>query len=215
MIDCITRKDMKFGGYFIPARSKGVIINKPQYDKVVPGLNLLISISLYNMRTEEERKEGVPLSHVERRNELESMDGSSSARMIGIVVCADGNQVYIDGGHKFYEDAHLTGRQIERILGQIPPGLHTDEYRKDYKIRHVIDYMENDFAEWVGLNCEFKPLTKQDIENGEGFDGAAPGDRVLSDAGLEAFFSKQREHQNKLEAATGFTYGFKGGLIWD
>ncbi|MNP72343.1 hypothetical protein D3C76_1688770 [compost metagenome] len=68
--------------------------------------------------------------------------------------------------------------------------------------------------EWIHNNCEFVELTEEEIENGEGFDGAQAGDRTLSDSGLEKFYIKKLEYQNKLET-TGFTYDFKGGLIWD
>jgi len=59
-----------------------------------------------------------------------------------------------------------------------------------------------------------KDLAEEDIENREGIDGSYPAERILSEIGLRQFEEKQLEYQTKIEV-TGFTYEFKGGLIWD
>ncbi|KLU63109.1 hypothetical protein CEB3_c05290 [Peptococcaceae bacterium CEB3] len=215
---CITREDMKFGQYFVPARTKAKVISKPMYHDVgLPGLQLYIAIKLFDIHPNPKAGAGVPLSEVEINNELEGvrMNGSNS-KMEGIVVYTHGNQVYMDGGDEFYASATLSKLMVQRIFGEdIPKFVDKAQYTHDcYTLESVIGHLENEFSDWVKGNCDFKILTEEDIENGEGMDGSEPGDSVLSELGLKQFYEKQLEFQKKLEV-TGFTYEFKGGLIWE
>ncbi|HVJ49391.1 hypothetical protein [Desulfitobacterium sp.] len=214
---CITREDMKFGHYLIPARTSAEVVNTPQYHEVnIPGLHLRIAINLFNIHPKKHL--GVPISEIEINNEFERCAyGSAKSKMIGIEIDTQGDQVYIDAGDKFYRDATLSQWNVEKIFGENTPDDLTKapySHLKEYRLESIIEYLEEEFAEWVNGNCEFTILTEEDIENGIGFDGAGPGDRILSDKGLEQFREKQLEYQKRLER-TGFTYRFKGGLIWE
>lgn len=209
---CITRKDMKFGEYFISARTRANLVFNPSSHTVdAPGVYIQIAIRFFDMESEESKVKGVPRTKTEIENELEQ-----GSKMKGIVIDTNMKQVYIDADDKFYRDIHLGKWALEKIFGNsIPEQIEKDPYYKnEYLLSSVIDYLENEFAEWVQENCHFCKVTKKDIQNGDAFDGAEPGDRQLSDRGLQEFYAKQLEYQNKLEV-TGFTYEFKGGLYWE
>lgn len=216
MINCITKNDMKFGEYFIPARTKAKVINTPSSKSAdVPGLQLTLAVSFWDMTTKDEKKKGVPLTKLQFNNELENNSfGNTDSQLKGIVIATNGTQVYLDAEDSFYEDARLSKWQVEKIFeGKIPESITPGPYTNKYSLSEVVCYLEEEFAEWVRGNCHFRKITKREIENGEAFDGASPGDKTLSGTGLEQFYNKQLEYQARLET-TGFTYEFKGGLYW-
>lgn len=211
---CITRNDMKFGDYFIPARTKAIVINKPAYREAnIPGLYLDIAIRLSDAALKQRKT--VPINEVEVGNELESTHYQRS-KMVGIEIQTNGEHVFMDAGDSFYNDSMIAEWEVKKIFPNgVPEALEKAPYHiNQYMLQSIIDYLENEFAEWVQKNCDFHKLTKRDIENGEGFDGACPGDRILSNSGMEQFDKKKNEYQARLETI-GFTYDFKGGLIWD
>lgn len=212
---CITKEDMKFGTYIIPARTRAEVINTPKYREAgMPGLQLRIAIKLFDMHPN--KMTGVPVFETRINNELEKTCCSDTkSQMIGIEIYTQGDKVFLDAGDKFYNDVTLSEWQVKNILGEsIPESLEKKEYTKGYLLSSVIEHIENEFGEWVTKNCHFKKLTKKDIENGEGFDGAMVGDRTLSPKGMQQFEEKQQEYKNLLETS-GFTYEFEGGLIWE
>jgi len=216
---CITKHDMKFGDYFIPARTKATVINTPRcHDADIPGLYLQLAISLWDMLPTERKEEGVPVFVTQINNEMEneSIPFNTQSQMVGIVVDTNSTQVYLDAGDDFYFDATISEWKVKKIFdGIVPEQIEKRRYvSKEYYLRSIIEYLDEEFTEWVQKNCHFRKLTKQDIENGEGFDGASPGDRILSTKGMKQFEEKKRKYQAKLETI-GFTYDFKGGLIWD
>lgn len=168
------------------------------------------------MESEEAKIKGVPVAKTAIENELEHSKYDVGSKMTGIVIDSNMAQIYMDAGDSFYKDAHISKWDLEKILGDIiPEEIEKAPYNKDkYLLSSIINYLEKEFAEWVQGNCHFRKVTKSDIENGDAFDGAEPGDRQLSDKGLKEFYEKQLEYQNKLEV-TGFTYEFKGGLHWE
>lgn len=214
---CIIRNNMKFGNYFIPARTSGNLVFNPRSQTVnAPGIYIQVAIRLFDMESEESKIKGVPIAKTEIVNELEQSRCNEGSKMTGIVVDSNMAQVYMDAGDSFYKDAHLRKWDLEKIFGDyIPEVIEKAPYYKDtYLLSSTIDCLENEFTEWVQKNCHFRKLTKRDIENGDTFDGAEPGDRQLSERGLQEFNRKILEYQNKLEV-TGFTYEFKGGLYWE
>ncbi len=215
MISCITREDMKFGDYFIPARTKARVVNTPEYRNAnVPGLQLIIIVTLFDFNPH--RGTGVPISRVHIQDEMEpGKMGATRSQMEGIVIYTHADRVFLDAGDRFYYDATLGKWQVEKIFGStIPEGINKAQYSEAYLLQSVVSYLGDEFAKWVQQNCHFRKLTKRDIENGDGFDGAEPGDKTLSVKGLGQFEAKQLEYQNRLEV-TGWTYDFKGGLIWE
>ena len=65
---CLTKNDMKFGKYFIPARTKARVIGKPNYkDAGVPGLDLYLAFTLWDISLMQ--KKSIPVSKVEIKNE--------------------------------------------------------------------------------------------------------------------------------------------------
>lgn len=208
---CITRNDMKFGEYFIPARTKAEVINKPTYKQAdLPGLQLRIVINLFDIHPN--KGTGVPLSVAQKNNELKN---GAFGQMYGIAIYTNAPQVYLDAGDSFYQDSILSEWRVRKIFGEtIPESIRKAEFERGYLLIDVVYCLEEEFSDWVQDNCHFRKLTKRDIENGDGFDGASPGDRMLSGKGLEQFHEKRLEYQKRLEV-TGFTYDFKGGLIWD
>jgi hypothetical protein len=208
---------MKFGEYFIPARTKTLLVNKPEYRGAnLPGMSLVLAVSLFDIHPR--KATGVPQNEVQIYNQLEAHHHfGTTSKMTGIVVETKGDKVFLDAGDRFYEDFTLYEWQVQNIFGQtIPEQIEKSQYRnvRSYYLSSVVEYLENEFADWVQKNCKFRELTKADIEAGYGFDGAEPGDRTLSDKGLVQFNQKQLEYMNRLEV-TGFTHDFKGGLIWD
>lgn len=211
---CLIKNDMKFGEYFIPARTKARVIGKPNYKEAdIPGLDLYLAVTLRDI--ELKQKESVLISDIEIKNELE--EKSKDTVMVGITIRTDGTKVLMDAGNDFYEDATIYDFQVKKVLGidNIPEEVEKAKYmNRHYYLRSLVDYIENQFTKWVKDNCEFYTYTEEDIENGECYADAEPGDTTLSDKGLEQFKNKESEYQCMLERI-GFTYEFKGGLIWE
>ena len=78
----------------------------------------------------------------------------------------------------------------------------------------MIEYLEEDFSDWVKENCDFREVTQEDIDEDISHSDFEVGDETLTDYGLKLFEKKKLEYQAKLEII-GFTYDFQGGLIWD
>lgn len=124
----------------------------------------------------------------------------------------------MDAGDKEYYDYGLYDWQFEKIFGKdnIPQQLLIGKHKyngKDARLQDVVDYLDEEFAEWVRKNCEFRTIDEDDIENDWRFSDFEVGDETLSDRGLEQFDKKCLEYKNRLET-TGFTYEFTGGLHW-
>lgn len=208
---CLTRYEMRFGNIVVPARTKCMVINEVNTDTVdAPGVYIRILVKNHDINLNRMQNENKVIKHHSNVNQ---------ATLCGIVIDTDTTAVYMDAGDKLYFNTGVYDWQLEKIFGKenVPQNLLLGKYGyncKDASLQSVIDCLEDDFSSWVMENCEFHTLTEEDIENGDGFDGAEPGDTILSDAGLSQFYKKQLEYQNKLETI-GFTYDFKGGLIWD
>ncbi len=207
---CITRKEMKFGEYVIPARTKCDLVNILKTTTVdAPGVQLTIKVSLLDIKYNTEL-----LSEIQKKDEYDS--GYNTATLSGIVIWTNTENVYMDAGDLLYKDYNLYDWQLERIfdndntLKNLFISMH--KYNKnETSLEDIIEYFDNEFAEWVGSNCNFITLTEENVEDYGDFE---IGDSVLSENGLEQFFKKQLEYQNKLESI-GFTYDFKGGLNWN
>jgi len=209
---CITRKDMKFGGYLVPARTRATVIGNPSSTTVdAPGVQLSITISFWNMHPN--RKDGVPLNELQVLNELGQYD---DAKLTGLMIDTNTEQVYMDAGDQFYRGATLYKWQVEKIFeGKIPEDVSLKEHNdREYKLDAIVSCLGATLASWVQKNCDFRRVTKRDIENGETIEDACPGDTMLSNKGLRQFEEKLLEYQNRLES-TGFTYEFDGGLVWN
>lgn len=207
---CITRYEMKFGDIIVPARTQCRIINKPDtFTADASGVQINVVVENYDINAEYKENENKVIKYRYNVND---------ASLSGIFIRTNTQSVYMNAGDKMYWDYGLYDWQLEKIFdkGNIPEGLFKGKYAyygKDAKLQDVIEYLEEEFAEWVQENCEFIALTEEDIEDGLGFDDAEEGDTTLSQNGIEQFEKKCLEYQNKLET-TGFTYDFKGGLIW-
>ena len=211
----LIKNDMKFGEYFIKGRTRARVINKPRYKKVnIPGLDLYLALNLSEI--ELNKKESVLVSDIEIKNELD--EKSKDTVMVGITIRTDGTKVFMDAGDDFYENATIYESQVKKVLNieSIPEGIKKAEYFSptSYYLRGVVKYLEDEFANWVENNCEFYTYTKEDIENSNCREDSEEGDTTLSEKGIEQFENKKSEYQYKLEKI-GFTYDFKGGLVWE
>lgn len=208
---CITRYEMKFEDIIVPARTTCRIINKPDiFTTDASGVQIGVVVDNYYINVENKENENKVIKFRSNVN---------NGCLSGIFIRTNTQSVYIDAGDYMYRDYGLYDWQLEKIFGKdnVPQNLlkgKYDYYGKDAKLQDVIEYLEEEFAEWVQNNCEFITLTEEDIEEGFGFDGAEEGDSTLSQKGIEQFEKKLLEYQNRLET-TGFTYDFRGGLIWD
>lgn len=208
---CLTRYEMNFGNIVVPARTKCMVINDIRTDTVdAPGVYIRILVKNHEIN----------LNHMQNENEvIKYHNNVNKATLCGIAIDTDTTALYMDAGDKLYHNKGIYDWQLEKIFGKdnVPQNLLLGKHKyngKDASLQSVIDHLEDEFSLWVEENCDFYILTEEDIENGDGFDGAEPGDTTLSDSGLSQFYKKQLEYQNKLETI-GFTYDFKGGLIWD
>lgn len=206
---CITRYDMKFGDLIVPARTECIIIGTPKtYTVDAPGVQLNIVIYNHDLR----------IPNTENENEvIKYRSNVNRASLDGILIHTNTESVYMDAGDYVYKDYGLYDWQLEKIFGKenIPEGLIIGKHEyngKDAKLSAVVDYLEEEFADWVGENCDFRTLTEEDIED-FAFSDFEVGDTTLSDTGLKQFEEKCLEYQKRLET-TGFTYNFEGGLNW-
>ncbi|WP_394875796.1 hypothetical protein [Clostridium neonatale] len=209
-MNCITRHELKFGDLIIPPRTKCKIINKPNTFTVdAPGVQLNIVINNFDINKQDIANENKVIKYHSNVN---------NASLCGVWVHTNTQAVYMDAGDREYCDYGLYDWELEKIFGKgnVPPELLREKhsyYGKDARLQDVIDYLEEDFSDWVEENCEFCILTEDDIEGGLCFEGAEVGDNTLSPKGIEQFNEKCLEYKNRLET-TGFTYEFTGGLIW-
>ena len=206
MLYCITRNEMKFGDIVVPARTRCRIIYISDTNTVdAPGVQVTAYVNLFQLGKKDVKNENI-------RNTYESR-----ASMTGIVIHTNTKAVYVNADSERYWYKKLYKWEVEKIFPEgIPDCIIEEEYGKPtYPLQSVVEYLEEQFAKWVKQNCEFKEVTEEDIENGECHEDCEPGDRILSQTGIEQFEAKKLEMQNLLERATGFTYDFKGGLIWD
>jgi hypothetical protein len=212
---CVIKNDMKFGEYFIKAGTKARVIGKPNYKQVnIPGLDLYLAVNLRDIALKQ--KESVLESEIRIKNELEERCHSNT-EMVGITLMTDGTKVLMDAGADFYEEATIYESEVKKVLGtdNIPENIEKAKYlQPPYYVSSLVQYLEDEFTKWVQDNCEFYTYTKEDIENGDCWEDAEPGDTTLSESGIEQFENKKIEYQKMLEKI-GFTYDFKGGLVWE
>lgn len=209
-MNCITRYELKFGDIVIPARTKCRIVNREgRFTPNAPGV--LIDIVVDN----NDLKKG----YTENENKvIKFRNNVNNANLTGILISTNTESVYINANHRMYYDYRISDWKLERIFGKdkVPENLITNDCGwKDAELFKVIEYLDEEFAEWVSINCEFVEVTQEDIDNGDVSPAFDVGSSVLNDRGLEDFKNKSMEYKRKLEKATGFTYEFKGGLIWE
>ena len=210
-MNCITRYELKFGDLIIPPRTKCKIINKPNTFTVdASGVQLNIVINNFDINKQDITNENKIIKFHSNVND---------ASLCGVCIHTNTQAVYMDAGDRRYWNYGLYNWELEKIFGKdvVPSQLLKGKHKyngKDAKLQDVIDYLEEEFTEWVNNNCEFYVLTEEDIENGFYFDGAEAGDTTLSPRGIEQFEEKCLEYKHRLETI-GFTYEFTGGLIWD
>lgn len=199
---CITRNKMKFNELVIPARTKGTIIwpLKSFLTPNVPGVSVGIAIALKD----------IDFHNKDVNNELEkeTLYGYTKNQMDGITFSTKTNQIYIIPEYMYYDDYKLSLWQAGKILDKEKLDEIEPKFAK-YPLFEIIETLEEEFADWVTDNCKFKKITKREAENYLLFEA---GDKVLVDQ--EKFANKKLEYQKRLETS-GFTYNFKGGLIWE
>ena len=209
-MNCITRYELKFGDLIIPPRTKCKIINKPNtFTANAPGVQLNIVINNFCINKQDISNENEVIKYHSNVN---------YASLCGIWIHTNTQSVYMDAGDKEYFDYGLYDWQLEKIFGKdnIPQQLLIGKHKyngKDARLQDVVDYLDEEFAEWVRKNCEFRTIDEDDIENDWKFSDFEVGDETLTDRGLEQFDKKCLEYKNRLET-TGFTYEFTGGLNW-
>lgn len=207
---CITRYDMKFGDVVVPARTECIIVNKPDMFTVnASGVQLNVVVNNYNLKLKDLENENKVFEHKYNVN-----NGS----LCGIYIHTNTQSVYMYADDYMYNDYGLYSWQLEKIFEKdnIPKALINKERlynRKHAQLLDVVEYLEEEFADWVRENCDMRALTEDDMDEYE-FYGFEIGDTTLTDEGLEKFEEKCLEYKNKLETI-GFTYDFKGGLIWN
>lgn len=205
---CITRYEMKFGDIIIPERTECMIVNKPNVFTVdASGVQLNIVVNNYDLKLKDKENENKIIKY--RRN-------VNNGVLQGLYIHTNTESVYMDAGDYMYKDYGLYDWQLEKIFGEnIPSNLLIGKHKyngKDAKLRDVIDYLEEEFADWVSENCEFMEITDDNIDDYSFYDFEV-GDTTLSDNGLKQFEDKCLEYKKRLET-TGFTYDFEGGLNW-
>ncbi|WP_313563734.1 hypothetical protein [Ruminiclostridium cellobioparum] len=156
---CITRNDMKFGEHFVPAGTKAHVIKELRTQTVdAPGVDVELSISLWDIKV---NGNGIVLvADTSISNELEDR---TSTEMTGIVVYTDTTKVYMDADARLYQDKELYDWQVEKIFPEgVPSNIKKAECdSRKFMLYGVINYLEDEFAEWVQNNCEFRKLTKE------------------------------------------------------
>ncbi|WP_195618698.1 hypothetical protein [Clostridium paraputrificum] len=207
---CITRYDMKFGDILIPARTECIVVNKPNmYTVNSSGVQLNIVVRNYDLKLKNIKNENKIIEYGSNINE---------ATLGGIYIHTNTQSVYMYADEYINYDYELYLWQLEKIFGKnnIPDSLIMEDtllMSKYATLLDVVEYLEEEFADWVKDNCDMRELTEDDMNEYE-FYGFEVGDTTLTDEGLAKFEKKCLEYKNKLETI-GFTYDFKGGLIWN
>lgn len=202
-MNCIIKYDLKFNDILIPKRTKARIVS-PMNTHITPdapGVN--VTLALYNHT----------INVTNQENEIEC---KGSAILSGILISTNTQNICIEYNYRDHHMSSIYTWQLEKIYNPIP------EYRakqaingnRNYILDSVIDYMDEELAEWVRSNLKFQNVTKKMIREND-MDEELYGQSVLTNDSLNQFYIKQLEYQNKLEEATGYTYDFKGGLNWD
>ena len=206
---CITRYEMKFGDIMVPARTECYLIGKPNiYSPSAPGVQISVIVRNFDLRLKDIENENKVIEYGYNVNEG-SLDGH--------LIHTNTQSVYMYADD-IYENYGLYSYELEKIFGEgnVPDKLILGEKHrydgKDAKLFDVINYLEEEFAEWVNKNCDFMELTEDNIEDYE-MNDLEVGDTTLTQSGLADFEEKCMEYRKRLET-TGFTYDFPGGLRW-
>ena len=186
---------------------------KPYYDGAdTTGIQIGIVVDNYDI--------GIKKYIINENKVIKYHTNINEATLDGIYIYTNTKSVFMDAGDKFYNNHSLYKSQLEKIFGkdEIPQQLlelnHDCINGKYIKLQDVIEYLEEDFSDWVKENCDFREVTQEDIDEDISYSDFEVGDETLTDYGLELFEKKKLEYQAKLEII-GFTYDFQGGLIWD
>lgn len=212
MMKCITKYEMKFGDVIVPARTECIIVNKPRmYTVNAPGVQLNVIVRNCDLK----------LKDIDNENKIIKYGSNiNRATLDGICIHTNTESVYMCAYDYMYNnyDYVLNLWQLEKVFGKdnIPKNLTREDtllMSKHATLSDVVEYLEEEFADWVSDNCNKRELTEDDMDEYE-FYGFEVGDTTLTDEGLKKFEEKCLEYKNKLETI-GFTYDFKGGLIWN
>lgn len=203
---CITRQEMKFNDLTIPARTKGTIITTNNCNSISPNccIKVRVEFSFSN------------ISRDDIYNDLEKNNYPFNpiSKQTGIVVTLPSKLIYLvsttneESIPQWQAEKLLSNEKLKKIKHQY--NKHNLCYYIDvYVLRDIIDELEQEFSDWVQKNCTFETLTEENVDDHPLFE---VGDRILEN--ISNFEDRKLEYQNKLENATGYTYDFKGGLIW-
>lgn len=212
---CLTRRKMKFGDVEIPARTKGYVIEN---DKKFYEPNCHVQLNIF-----------IPFRHLGNIkniiNDLEEKSGFrnyTATEMNGYSFHTKTNEIYLDAEDRRYYNHKISKWKADLLF----PGNKLDDFKEYIKplekfknkwdkdeifLDDVIGYLELQMINWVEQNGEFRVLEEGDEQLDYG--DWEVGDRLL--VNVNDFNTEKLHIQGKLEEATGFTYDFDGGLIWE
>lgn len=193
----ITNEDMKFGDLYVPARTKCLIVSELDFDSVNnPQKVIKIMIESYF------------LGELSKHNSLQT----GHAILSGYTISTTLKNVYLDVSDNLFSSREVSRVELEKVFGEdnIPEIL-----KKVSKVElfDVIYVLEKEFSVWIEDNCNFHLVSEDDVK-GEEYVSFNIGDKILSSDSVDKYYEKKKEYQEKLESI-GFTYNFKGSLIFE
>jgi len=198
---CVTKKEIKVKDFVIPARTVGTIINMRNQEFDCHSNDLLVMVDLLEFNLEEKT-----YAEIYPSDKNEERYWPKSTYLRAIVLSITSAEVYLDA-EDYYKGRKIYNRQLQEVFdGNVPNDLKVDQ-TKPRILHEVIDYLENEFSDWVEKNCKWhSEETLEDEEEQNNF--------YMTDESQKRFDYKRRAYQDML-GKIGLIYKFTGGLVWE
>lgn len=193
----ITIEDMKFGDLYVPARTKCLVVSDLDFDSVNnPEKVIKIMIESYF------------LGELSKNNSL----NTGHAILSGYTITTTLKNVFLDVSDNLFSSREISKIELEKVFGKDSVPKILAKVNK-LELFDVVYFLEKEFSVWIEENCNFYLVNEDDVINGE-YSSFNVGDKILSSESVDLYFNKKEEYQKKLENI-GFTYNFKGSLIFE
>ncbi len=143
----------------------------------------------------------------------------TETKPVGVVIDINPKDFLVE--YNSYKDEHYNYVVPGIKLDELPYKINEEVFEKS-KFRNdntysillsdLIYYIDDAFAQEVEEHVTWRDLTEDEIDSGEYMDGQ---EKTMTIEGEKWFYKRQSEILDKFEKLTGFTYFFKGGLVWE
>ncbi|QSF43361.1 hypothetical protein [Paenibacillus tianjinensis] len=143
-------------------------------------------------------------------------------KLEGIVVNITKNNFAVVYRHKDHSNIQISSEKTGLIpffsesnihIEKVPSGWYMNGKQGfNYRVKDIIDLIEDRFCEWVQENCKSRKIRKWEKQNG---DFPEDWDTCLTDESAKLYDEKRKELEMGFAENTGLFHEFYGGLIFE